>query len=85
VVGSLDELLVDTVGPEGARHPDEGTDAELLEVAVQLLATSLFLEPVPPPRGPGLPRTIRMGERALWRAYGTAVGVRDVLGGRRGR
>lgn len=83
VVGSLDELLVDTVGSEGARHPDEGTDAELLEVAVELLATSLFLEPVPPPRGHGLPRTIRVAERLLWRAYGTAVGVRDAVAGRR--
>ena len=83
VVGSLDELLVDSVGPEGARHPDEGSDAELLEVAVELLATSLFLKPVPPPRGPGLPRTIRVGERALWRAYGTAVTLRNRIVARR--
>jgi hypothetical protein len=34
-----------------------------------MLATSLFLEPVPPPRGPGLPRAIRFGERVLRRAY----------------
>ena len=85
VVGDLDELLVDTVEPQGARHPDQGSDAELLEVAVELLATSLFLKPVPPPRGPGLPRTIRLAERALWRAYGTAVGVRDAVHGRRAR
>jgi hypothetical protein len=82
VVGSLDELLVDTVGPEGARHPDSGSDAELLEVAVELIATALFLEPVPPPRDRGLPRTIRAGERLLWRTYGMAVGVRDAVRGR---
>ena len=82
VVGDLDELLVDTVGPEGARHPDEGTEAELLEVAVELLATSLFLKPVPPPRGPRRPRTIRAAERVLWKAYGGAVRVRDAVRGR---
>jgi hypothetical protein len=50
-----------------------------------VLATALFLKPVPPPRGPGLPRTIRLGERALWRTYGTAVRVRDALRGTRGQ
>lgn len=79
VVGSLDELLVDTVGDDQACHPDEGTDAELLAVAVELLATSLFLKPVPPPRGPALPRTIQLGERALWRTYDFALRRRDAM------
>lgn len=79
VVGDLDELLVDQEGTEPARHPDEGSDTELLEVAVELLATALFLRPVPPPRGPGVPRTIRLGERLLWRAYGAALSARGGL------
>jgi hypothetical protein len=79
VVGDLDELLVDTVAGEQARHPDEGSDAELLEVAVELIATSLFLKPVPPPRRPGPPRSIQAAERVVWRAYGAAVSVRDAL------
>ena len=85
VVGDLDDLLVDASGPRPARHPDAGSDTELLEVAVEVLATALFLKPVPPPRGRGLPRTIRLAERVLWRTYGTAVGVRDALRGTAGR
>jgi hypothetical protein len=79
VIGDLDELLVDPVAPVGARHPDASDDAELLEVAVELLATSLFLRPVPPPEPPPLPRFVEAGQRLLWTAHARASRTRGAL------
>ena len=77
VVGDLDELLVDTVPPADARHPDAGSDSDLLGTAVELLATVLFLSPVPPEE-PLRPRSLVAVDRLSARAYGVAVAVRDV-------
>ncbi|MFN2522976.1 MAG: hypothetical protein ABR614_06665 [Mycobacteriales bacterium] len=79
VVGDLDELLVDAAAPATARHPDTADDSELLEAAVEVLARSLFLDPVPPPREAALPRSVAFGQRALWHAYGAAARTRDVI------
>lgn len=84
VVGDLDELLVDASAPASVRHPDTADEAELLETAVEVLARSLFLDPVPPPRAPALPRSVALGQRALWASYGVAARTRDRLRGRGG-
>lgn len=83
VVGDLDDLLVDPVAPPTACHPDEASDGELLGVAADLLASALFLKPVPPPEPPLLPhqepppRWLTSGRRALRQVHGCALRLRD--------
>ncbi len=84
VVGDLDELLVDTVAPQDGRHPDAGDDAEVLATAIELLATVLYLKPVPR-EPPPLPRAVALADRVVWRAYVTARHARDVVRSRAAR
>lgn len=66
VVGSLEELRVGPPPARPGRHADEASDAELLDVAVELLGDVLFRHPLPPPHVGGVELARRVATRAGW-------------------